>query len=125
MFLVRHPFASLRSLKQRNWDRLDHPHPLTHFALRWAQLAHEFRRVEGGHLLRYEDLIGDGAATRALGDYLEIRGLSESFIRESHVDGWSRKRDVDPPAGASSNSAGGAAMREWDYRWIQMTDHTS
>src|SRR5262249_30268708 len=73
VFLVRHPLDSPRPIKQHEGARPAGRDPLAHHARRWARLASSFRRFEGAHLLRYEDLVRDPRAVGDLARYLELR----------------------------------------------------
>lgn len=118
VFLVRHPLDSLRSIKQHDWDGLRVLDPLGHYARRWERLAVDFRRFEGAHLLRYEDLVGDPHAVRAVGAHLGLR-LPESFVGESRVDGWraTRRSDLTWLERLRARGLTRDGRRQWRYDW--------
>lgn len=93
VFLVRHPFACLTSIKRRNWlDRPKDPRALEYYGHHWARLAGEFRQVDFGRLVRYEELVSSAEVQDKLGAYLEIGGLAGYFKEANRAD-WKSHHD--------------------------------
>lgn len=87
IFLIRHPFACLTSIKRRNWlDRPNDPQALEYYARHWARLAGEFRLAGFGQLIKYEDLVAAAEVQQKLGAYIEIDGLADRFQEVNRAD---------------------------------------
>ena len=75
IFLVRHPFSCLTSIKQRNWlDRPEDQQALEHYGRHWLRLASEFRQSGFGQLVKYEDLVLSPQCRRNLARISEFPG---------------------------------------------------
>lgn len=87
VFLVRHPFACLTSIKRREWlDRPNDARALEFYAEHWTRLAREFRQAEFGQLVKYEELITSAAVQERLGKYLDCEALNRNFKKLSRAD---------------------------------------
>ena len=93
IFLVRHPFSCLTSIKQRNWlDRPEDQQALEHYGRHWLRLASEFRQSGFGQLVKYEDLVLSPAVQEELGAYIGISGLAVCFKEVNRAD-WKSNHD--------------------------------
>lgn len=87
VFLIRNPLSCLLSMKRRNWvDCISTKDPLSYYAKSWRKLAAEFRKVEFGYIVRYEELITKQKTLESLFEYLEISKVPSNFITKSRVD---------------------------------------
>jgi hypothetical protein len=94
IFLVRHPVACLTSIKRHNW--LDHPKDpkaLEYYANHWVRLANDFRQVDFGKLVKYEDLVSSPETQEQLGAYLGISDLPRRFKEANRAD-WKSMNDA-------------------------------
>lgn len=85
VFLVRHPHDTLLSLKRHDWMGSFND-PFLHHALIWKRLSSEFRTLDFGLIVRYEDLISNNNVINKLRDYLELPGIPLDFIELSRAD---------------------------------------
>lgn len=93
VFLVRHPFDCLTSIKRRDWlDRPDDPKALEFYANHWARLAAEFRIAEFGQVVKYEELVSNPEVQDALGRLLGVSELSSQFKQVNRAD-WKSHHD--------------------------------
>jgi hypothetical protein len=87
VFLVRHPFACLESIKRRGWiDSTIHDDPLGFFAVHWATLAKQFRSANFGMTLKFEELTSSDDIVFRLAEYLEVKNIAPQFPRQSRAD---------------------------------------
>lgn len=87
IFLVRNPVACLTSIKRHNWlDRPDDPQALEYYAAHWLRLAHDFRQMDFGILVKYEDLVSSPATQKQLGAYLGMDALADRFKEVNRAD---------------------------------------
>lgn len=88
VFLVRNPIDCLVSLKRHNWmDRSKDKRALEYYAHHWVKLAAEFRKIDFGKLIRYEDFISQIDTANSLMDYLRLPEIQTDFISKSRVKG--------------------------------------
>lgn len=93
IFLVRHPYDCLTSIKRRDWlDRPGDPQALEYYAHHWARLAGEFRAADFGQLVKYEDLVSDTQAQERLGRHIGVADLSGQFTQVNRAD-WQSHHD--------------------------------
>ena len=87
VFLVRHPFDCVGSIKQRKWMDLPPGHdPINFFGTIWRNLANDFRACEFGLKIRYEDLIRDPAVIQQILDYTGVENIADDFVSRSKVN---------------------------------------
>lgn len=109
MFLIREPMAMLLSIRRRNWiGRPASLSTLKFYCDHWRERAGEFRQVDFGLAVKYEDFIADESVRHRLLDYLEINAPpATDFIASSRID-WD-----------SSNSGTLNLMERWLARhWL-------
>jgi Sulfotransferase family len=87
IFLVRHPVACLTSIKRHDWlDRPNDPKALEYYASHWVRLAGEFRQMDFGKLVKYEDLVSSPETQKQLGAYLGLHTLADCFKEVNRAD---------------------------------------
>ena len=88
LFLVRHPFDVIVSIKRRNWMGFPFDkRPLEYYAKHWLTNASAMRKISFGLTIRYEDFISDVNVQReVLSHCLVEQYPSDSFITESRID---------------------------------------
>jgi len=93
IFLVRHPFSCLLSIKRRNWlDETDSTYALKYYSRHWCALAKEFRQADFGFLVTYEKLLSEPVQMERLASYLGLKNLKQDFFDSSHAD-WAASHD--------------------------------
>ncbi len=93
IFLVRHPFDCVSSIKQRKW--MDLPpgrDPIEYFGGIWRDLAQEFRLCEFGLKIRYEDLVDRSSVIQQIRGYINIDNITDDFVNRSKVN-WNSVDD--------------------------------
>jgi hypothetical protein len=94
IFLVRHPVACLTSIKRHDWlDRPKDPKALEYYASHWARLAGDFRQMDFGQLVKYEDLVSSPETQARLGAYLGLDALPGRFKEVNRAD-WKNLNDA-------------------------------
>lgn len=88
IFLVRNPLDVILSIKRHDWMGRTAGHAtLKHYAEHWRTRSMQFRQVDFGLTLRYEDFIVDPALQNRVLDYLDVHSRPPAdFVRTSHVD---------------------------------------
>lgn len=93
IFLVRHPYDCLTSIKRRDWlDRPNDARALEYYGGHWARLAREFRASDFGHLVKYEDLVSDPKVQEKVGQHIGIPELPSRFEQTNRAD-WKSHHD--------------------------------
>jgi hypothetical protein len=93
IFLVRHPYKCILSIKRRKWmDMEHHKDPLKYYANYWKRLAREFYGNSTGLLVKYEDLISDRSVYDEVVRYAQVSEIPDDFVLSSKAD-W--KADTD------------------------------
>jgi len=93
IFLVRHPYDCLTSIKRRDWlDRPQDPRALEYYGEHWSRLAGEFREADFGEVVKYEDLVSSPAVQEKVGSYLGVAELASHFKEVNRAD-WNSHHD--------------------------------
>lgn len=87
VFLVRNPYDAMLSIKRRNWmDMAGERDPLGFYMHHWSRLALEFKQVDFGFHVKYEDIISNAGVVDEMVRYLELENIDNSFTARSRAD---------------------------------------
>lgn len=87
IFLFRHPYDCMLSIKRREWmDKKNISDPLSFYANHWLNQAKGFRELDFGFKVKYESLLNDKNTFEELKKYVDINKIEYEFIQRSRAD---------------------------------------